>query len=84
MSMQYWTLDPPAQWKAGSVGTKPNDTPFYFDCADCDAKEPPIAGIISTDGTFTGIGLLPIPGSIFVKQAMFCKPCFDARLAKGK
>lgn len=76
--MQCWSLDPPAQWKAGSVGAERK--PFYFDCADCGAKEPPIAGIISTDGTFSGIGLLA-GNTPFVKPAMFCAPCFAKRLS---
>ncbi len=74
----YWSLEPPAQWKAGSVGAE--RTPFYFDCADCGAKEPPIAGILSTDGTFNGIGLLKIDGSILVKTAMFCATCYAKRI----
>ncbi len=78
MNMQYWTLNPPAQWKAGNVGAA--RTPFYFNCADCGAKEPPIAGIISTDGTFAGIGLLKSADSIFVKTAMFCSPCYAKRI----
>ena len=80
MSMTYWTLEPPAQWRAGFTGTEPNKVPFYFDCADCSAKEPPIAGILSTDGTFSGIGLIRTPGDIFVKTAMFCAPCLATRL----
>jgi hypothetical protein len=77
--MRYWTLDPPARWQAGSGGAE--KTPFYFDCADCGAKEPPIAGIISNDGTFTGIGLLGGDRAPFVRPAMFCAPCMAVRLA---
>jgi hypothetical protein len=81
MAFTYYSLTPPAQWKAGSVGTPPHDTPFYFNCADCDAKEPPIAGILSTDGTFTGLALLRGPDTVFVKPAMFCANCFEKRIA---
>ena len=74
--MQYWTLEPPRQWRAGDVGGKP----FHFDCAGCRAKEPEIAGIISSDGTYAGIGLLRAEGA-FVRPAMFCAPCMASRLA---
>ena len=73
----YWSVEPPTKWQAGSVGAERK--PFYFDCADCGAKEPPIAGIISTDGTFNGIGLIKTENSPFVKAAMFCAPCFEKR-----
>lgn len=80
--MRAWTVDPPAKWKAGTSGK--GETEFYFDCADCGAKEPEIAGIYSTDGTFKGIGLLPAgDGSPFVKTAMWCSTCWPARLAKA-
>lgn len=75
--MLYWSLEPPAQWKAGTVGAE--QKPFYFSCADCGAKEPPIAGILSTDGTYAGIGLLKVDGGPFVNPAMFCAPCFEKR-----
>jgi len=76
---QYYALDPPARWQAGTTGTP--GTPFYFDCADCGAHEPEIAGIISTDGTFAGIALLKGDmGAPVVKTAMFCAPCFTKRM----
>ena len=73
--MQYWTLNPPQQWQAGTIGA--NHTPFYFDCADCGATEPKIAGIISRDGTYTGIGILGDAPPY--RPAMFCEPCFTKR-----
>ena len=73
----YWTLDPPARWQAGAVGK--DRTPIYFSCADCGAKEPEIAGIISTDGTFKGIGLSKTESG-FYNPAMFCAPCLAKRL----
>jgi hypothetical protein len=76
--MQYWTLNPPARWQAGTTGAE--RTPFYFSCADCGEKDAKIAGIISTDGTFSGIGLLKGDHSPFVKPAMFCTPCLAKRL----
>jgi hypothetical protein len=83
MPMQYWTVEPPRQWRAGAVGTDANHTPFYFDCADCGAKEPPIAGIASTDGTFAGIGIIHTVGQEpFVKPAMFCASCFAKRIGQ--
>jgi hypothetical protein len=76
---RYWALDPPTRWQAGTVGVKAE--PFYFDCGDCGAKEPPIAGILSTDGTFKGLGVLPVKDSApFVRPAMFCADCFHKRV----
>src|SRR5262245_28944086 len=77
-SFQYFTLDPPAQWQAGTVGSA--RTPFYFDCADCGAHEPPIAAIVSTDGTFSGIGLIRCQDGIMVKPAMYCADCAAKRI----
>lgn len=77
--MQYFSLEPPARWQAGTVGEA--RTPFYFGCADCRAKEPPIAGILSSDGTFNGIALLPADGGPFVSPAMFCAECYAKRIA---
>jgi hypothetical protein len=81
--VNYWTLDPPKQWQAGTSGHGDNQTPFYFSCADCGTKDAVIAGILSSDGTYYGIGIIKIAGSFFVNPAMFCQPCFDIRLAKG-
>jgi hypothetical protein len=81
--MTYYTLNPPVQWRAGFVGAE--RTPFYFGCADCEAKDPEIAGFISSDGTFAGIGLLPAaPKSTFVKPAMFCRECDAKRRTEAK
>ncbi len=81
--MMYYELVPPTQWKAGTVapGT-PNEQVFYFDCADCGAKEPEIAGILSSDGTFLGMGILKVEGSSFFNPAMFCAPCFKKRISE--
>lgn len=77
-TFQYWSLTPPARWQAGTVGAE--QTPFYFDCADCGAKEPEIAGIISTDGTFGGIGVVKVNGGPFMNPAMFCASCWSVRM----
>ncbi len=77
--MRAWTLEPPTQWRAGYVGSEPNKQPFYHDCADCGAKAPPIAGIYSTDGTYSGIGVLKQPDGFFVRAAMFCASCWAKR-----
>lgn len=81
--MNYWSLSPPAQWRAGFAGAE--RTPFYFDCADCGAVDPPIAGILSSDGTYAGIAILgQATGSITerrLRPAMFCAACFERRLS---
>jgi hypothetical protein len=79
--MMYYSLEPPTKWQAGiSAPGTPNEQTFYFDCADCGAKEPDIAGILSSDGTFSGMGILKVEGSAFFNPAMFCAPCFAKRL----
>lgn len=76
--MQLWTVDPPTKWQAGSVGAARE--PIYFSCADCSQKEAKIAGIISTDGTYAGIGLLGKLEGCNLRPAMFCGACFEKRL----
>ena len=78
---QFWTLEPAARWKAGTTGN--DQKPFYFDCADCGTQEPPIAGIVSTDGTYAGIGLMKLPSGFYAPM-MFCQPCFTKRLEASK
>ena len=75
--MTYWTLDPPKRWQAGTVGEA--KTPFYFSCADCRAEDCVIHAILSTDGTFRGIGILTTDPP-FGRPAMFCQPCYQARI----
>jgi hypothetical protein len=82
--MNYYSLNPPQKWKAGHTGTAPNEQPFYFNCADCGAKEPVIAGFAGSGPTFHEVALMPIEGSALVKTAMFCAPCFAKRLAENK
>lgn len=77
--MNYWRLDPPAQWRAGYEGA--DRTPLYFDCADCGAADPPIAGILSSDGTFKGVALLGKMEGCNLRPAMFCAVCFERRIA---
>ena len=76
----YWSLEPPARWKAGTAGTET----LYFDCADCGAKDPEVAGILSSDGTYQGIALLGKIEGCNLRPAMFCATCFAARLAAGQ
>ena len=75
--MQYFSLTPPVKWRAGFVGEA--KTPFYFDCADCGAKEPEIAGCIGTGPALEQVAVLATTGSAIVKTAMFCKSCFEKR-----
>jgi len=80
VTLTYWSVTPPTRWQAAAPGT-PNETVLYFSCADCGAKDTLIAGIISSDGTYLGIGML---GSSIgdYRPAMFCSPCYDKRLAR--
>lgn len=80
--MNYWTVNPPTRWQAGTVGAA--RTPFYFDCADCGQEDAEIAGILSSDGTYLGTALLGGDhGPCSYRPAMFCQPCFDARMKEA-
>lgn len=78
---QFWALSTPAKWQAGSVGVE--RTPIYFACADCRTPEAVIAGIISTDGTYLGVGVLGDLDRCNLRPAMFCGPCYANRLASA-
>ena len=81
--MQFFTVNPPTKWQAGSTGAE--RTPFFFSCADCGKPDAEIAGIIGTGPTFAEIGILPSSDghSPFVKPAMFCAPCFAKRIGRA-
>lgn len=70
----------PIQWRAGYSGA--DRKPFYFDCADCGAKEPFIGSFLSFTAApdFKEIVLFRAPGDAFVKLALFCVPCTEKRL----
>lgn len=74
-----YTLNPPRQWRAGFAGR--NRDPFYFDCAQCGAKAPEIAGFIGTGPTFDEVASMRGDGP-FLRKAMFCRACTDTLLAK--
>ncbi len=82
-AMMYYAVEPPTKWHAGFTGSKPNQVPIYFSCADCGAKEPEIAGIISSDGSYNGIGLLGELDGCNLRPAMFCAPCYAKRIGKA-
>jgi hypothetical protein len=81
--MRYFQLDPPVPLRAGfrtAVTEGPDAQPFYFDCATCDAKEPPIAGCLADDGAegrlkFEQIGILTDPPR-GPRHALYCAACF--------
>ncbi|PWU21762.1 MAG: hypothetical protein C5B50_00990 [Verrucomicrobia bacterium] len=76
---QYFELCPPQKWRAGFFDEAQTKL-FFFDCADCDAKEPEIAGILGTGGTYERIAVLTDSRKRNT-LAMFCAPCFAKRLA---
>jgi hypothetical protein len=78
MTMNLYTLDQPRKWKAGTVGK--DQTPFYFDCGACGAKEPEIHGFAGTGPTYPEIAIIRQKGSVFVNPAMFCRACYAEQL----
>lgn len=79
--MRYLALEPPTQWRAGFAGEGQNRRPFLFDCADCDAREPKIAGIAATGPSYEQLGILT-DGPRGSRHAMFCETCFARRTAQ--
>ena len=80
-----FSLEPPAQWQAGTVGA--DRRPFHFDCAQCGAKEPAIAGVLSQRPDQSHLGdivLLRRGDDPFVKTAMFCGSCWPRYAAIGQ
>ena len=78
--LRPFDMTPPTKWRAGFIGEKQ----IFFDCAHCEAEEPVIAGVLSEDGTFRGIGVITKPGSHGIPRhfpAVFCKTCWDKRKA---
>ena len=76
--MHLFEVDPPTKWRAGRAG----DRELFFDCADCGAQAPPIAGMIGSAPNFLGVGLLGDPEKNTLRPAMFCTPCFAARRSR--
>lgn len=82
----YYTVEPPTKWQAGTNGA--SETPFYFDCADCGAEEPEIAGVIAPSDLdhaprFMDLAVIPVDGGPMVRAAMFCSACYSERLAQN-
>ena len=73
--MHLFEVDPPTPWRAGRVG----NCELFFDCADCGAQAPPIAGMLGSAPNFLGVGLLGDTEKNTLRPAMFCTPCFAAR-----
>lgn len=88
MSSSKWeahTLIPPTQWRAGFVGSGDTAKPFFFDCCECGADEPPIAGVIALADqpvTLATIGVRPVDGGPMIKSAMYCESCWTKYLAE--
>lgn len=75
--MTFYELDPPARWQAGTTGE--DHRPIYFDCADCGAHEPEIAGFLGSSPTYQGVAVFREKDGIVGKLALFCAPCFAKR-----
>jgi hypothetical protein len=76
--MMYFQLEPPARWQAGTTGE--DHRPIYFDCADCGAREPEIAGFLGRSPDYHGIAVLRPEGEVIGRLALFCALAqFNAR-----
>jgi len=81
----YFDVTPPTRWQAGTTGA--SEVPFYFDCADCGAEEPEIAGVIAPSDLdhaprFNDVGIMRLENGLF-KSAMFCSACYAVRLEQN-
>lgn len=83
MIVTLYTLNPPQQWRAGFAGSGATREPIFFDCAECGAKAPPIAGFLGTGPTFAEVASLKGDGP-FLRKAMYCATCTNGLLTKLK
>ena len=79
----YYDVTPPTRWQAGTVGA--DHKPFYFDCADCGAEEPEIAGFAGVAGldhapTLDDVAAIRRDGGMY-KLAMYCASCYARRVS---
>lgn len=87
--MRYvlYEVTPPVCWKAGaSVSTDGTETPFYFDCGDCAARDVEVAGLVARPGLggrvrWTDVAILTkqLDGREVHAPALFCPACTDRR-----
>ncbi len=78
--MKRYDVIPPRKWHAGWSGK----TELFFPCADCETSNAEIAGVLSTDGTIRGIGIITKPADATRRfprhfSALFCAPCWKVR-----
>lgn len=76
--MHYAQFVTPQQYRMGFVGA--DQAPIYADCADCGEKEAVMHGMIKDDAG--QIAIIRNPGEAFVHNALFCKSCFERRIAE--
>ena len=80
MKIYQKTIGEPKQWRAGYVGK--GFKPFYFDCCSCHAKEPEIAGFLSSTEESDLHNILVSPG-VPCDLALFCKDCWNDASISG-
>lgn len=87
MTQRWWSLDPPARWKAGGVGSDP----IYFGCYQCDplgrngtlvaavlsAVEPPAEPRHFLDVSIVSVERKDGSGRKDYHPAMLCAGCFE-------
>lgn len=80
---QFYLLEftEPKPIQAGSVGA--DKKPFYFDCAQCDAKAPAIKGVLCSTPEFQWEKIAIIGKNFPYRLALFCAPCFEKRMAES-
>ena len=75
-TLTYYQLDTPEKWTGGYGGS--DNTPFYYPCGDCGAKEPLITGFLAGGPEYLDIVVL---GDTFpYRLAVFCNACWQKRL----
>ena len=87
--MRYvlYEVTPPVRWKAGaSLSADGRETPLYFDCADCEARDIEVAGLVARPGLgdrvrWTDVAILTkqADGREVHVPALFCRACTDRR-----
>ncbi len=87
MSYVLYEVIPPVRWKGGaSVSADGTETPLYFDCGDCDARNIEVTGLVARPGLNNRVQWTDIP--LLTKQAggrevhvpaLFCRACTDRK-----
>lgn len=86
MNATLYAIEPPTQYRAGFIGTSPNQTPFFFGCGKCGQENAILHGYWGTGPNFADILLYNFKDKGrfgTVTLALLCGPCYKQELEKA-